>query len=327
MRHDVHLVLGLALVLAACGSDGGGGGGGGDDDPLPPDGGNVDPPPPARGFQVISPDVTIMPGQEVTYCYYFRTPNTEEMAIKKWTSVMTPGSHHMIMYTTTSDTKPPGTVDTSGCGNFSAGNVPSWTYSAQTPTNEVALPTDDGAGKPLGQRISPNTPAYFQMHYLNSSDEPIQAHVTLNAEAHEAGAAFTQTAPYITYNSQINIPPGATGDVETMTCSVPANIKFWGMSTHAHKQAVKTTVLDGAAVAFTSTDWEHPGSETWMTPPFFTFASSQLTYECTYNNTGSNAGRTVRSGSSAETDEMCMAVGYFFPATKSLICLNNLGPF
>lgn len=332
MRHTLHLALGLPSVLAVLVSCGGGNssdgddsdGGDGVDAPGPTDGG-IDPP--ARGFQVVSPDVTIMPGQEITYCYYFRTPNTEEMAIKKWVSVMTPGSHHMIMYTTQSDTMPPGTVSTQSCGNFSVGNVPSWTYSAQTPTADVALPTDDGAGKPLGQRIAPNTPAYFQMHYLNSSDAPIKAHVTLNAEAHEAGAPFTQTAPYVTYNGQISVPPGAMNDVETMTCNVPAGIKFWTMSTHAHKQATKTTVKDGATVAFTTTDWEHPGAASWGTAPFFTFASGKLTYECSYNNTGSNANRTVTSGSSAETDEMCMAIGYFFPATKPLICFNNLGPF
>ena len=32
------------------------------------------------------------------------------MAVKRWKSVMTPGSHHMIMYATNSDTKPVGTV-------------------------------------------------------------------------------------------------------------------------------------------------------------------------------------------------------------------------
>jgi hypothetical protein len=329
MRHAVHLIL--ALVLAACGKDGGGGdnGGGGPDAANPPTDGDI--PPPARGFQVVSPDVTIMPGQEITYCYYFRTPNTEEMAIKKWSSVMTPGSHHMIMYTTASDTMPPGTISSTACGNFSVGNIPSWTYSAQTPTNETALPTDDGTGKPLGQKIAPNTPAYFQMHYLNASDVPIKAHVTLNAEAHAAGAAFTQTAPYVTYNSQISIPPGAINDVESMTCNVPAGIKFWTMSTHAHKQAIKTTVKDGGStsnqIVFTSTDWQHPGAASWPTTPFYTFSTGKLTYECAYNNTGSNSSTTITSGPSAETNEMCMAVGYYFPATKSLICFNNLGPY
>jgi hypothetical protein len=332
MRHDLHLVLGLGLALSlsatACGSDGGGGNDDGGDDGAPmPDGGFVDPPPPARGFQVISPDVTIMPGQEITYCYYFRTPNTEELAIKKWSSAMTPGSHHMILYTTQTERMPAGTVSSGGCSSFGVNNVPSWTYSAQTPTQELALPADDGAGKPLGQRIAAGTPAYLEMHYLNGSDSPLKAHVTLNAEAHEAGAVFTQTAPYVTYNTQISVGPGATNVVETQTCNVPANVKFWTMSTHAHKQAVKTAVKDGTAVAFSSTDWEHPGSATWLATPFFTFASSKLTYECTYNNIGDNKMDTVVSGPSAEKNEMCMAVGYYFPANKSLFCLNSFGPF
>jgi hypothetical protein len=96
------------------------------------------------------------------------------------------------------------------------------------------------------------------------------------------------------------------------------------MSTHAHKQAVKTRVLDGTAEVFTSTDWEHPGASMFMTPAqFYTFESGQLTYECTYDNTGSNKNVTVKSGSSAEFDEMCMASGYFFPALRAKFCLRD----
>jgi hypothetical protein len=40
-----------------------------------------------------------------------------------------------------------------------------------------------------------------------------------------------------------------------------------------------------------------------------------LTWTCTYDNTGSNKGMTVVAGPSALTNEMCMATGYFFPAT------------
>ncbi|HET7506171.1 MAG TPA: hypothetical protein VFK02_34365 [Kofleriaceae bacterium] len=316
----LQLIVPMVLA-AACGTDAGGPGSG------PPDGSG----PPARGFQVVSPEVTIMPGQEITYCYYFHTPNTETMVIKKWSSDMTPGSHHMIMYTTASDEMPPGTLSTMSCGGFALGNVPSWTYSAQTPTNEVALPSDDGAGVPLGQEIAPATPAYFQMHYLNATDAPIRAHVTLNAEAYEAGASYTRTAAYVTYNGDISIPPGATDHLETMTCNVPAGAKFWVLSTHAHKQAVKTEIKDGmpasTAIPFTSTDWEHPGATMWSSAPFYTFATGKLTYECTYDNVGDNAKSTIVDGPSAAINEMCMATGYYFPATKPLICFNNLGPF
>lgn len=303
------------LLLVACG---------GDDGTTP----GVDAPGPiARGFQIVSPDITIMPGEEITYCYYFRTPNTEDMVIKRWASEMTPGSHHMIMFTTATDVMPPGTVSSSECGNFSAANIPNWTYAAQTPSNAVTLPSDDGAGVPLGHEVAAGTPGYFQMHYLNTGDEPIQAHVTLTAEAYEAGTAYTKTAAFVTYNNQISIAPGATNDVETQACNVPAGAKFWTLSTHAHKQAIRTEIKDDATTVFTSYDWEHPGFARWMSAPYHTFTSGKLTYECTYNNTGDNADSTVVAGPSADTNEMCMAVGYYFPATKSLICLNSLGPF
>ncbi|MBA3818775.1 MAG: hypothetical protein H0X17_07780 [Deltaproteobacteria bacterium] len=317
------LVFAFVSSLAACGGGGMSADGGGDDGP-PPDAAIQ---PPARGFQIVTPDVVIMPGQEITYCYYFRTPNTEPMAIKKWVSEMTPGSHHLIMFTTgTTDKMPPGTISAANCGFGATGNsVPSWTYSAQTASATMELPTDDGTGKPLGIDIPASSAGFVQMHYFNPSDQPVTAHVTINAEALDAGAAYTKTAAFVTYNNNINIPAGATNDVETQTCDgPPAGTKFWLMSTHAHKQAIKTEVLDGTSMVFSSTDWEHPVAEKWMAAPFKTFASGKVTYRCTYNNPNPY---NISSGDSAATDEMCMASGYFFPATKPLICFNNLGPF
>ncbi len=324
MRRSLGFAFVLVTATAACnGGDTGTTG----DDTTTPDASVIDPP--ARGFQVTSPEITIEPGQEITYCYYFRTPNTENMVIKKWVSSMSPGSHHLIMFTTTSDVQPPGTVSASQCGigGASAQNLPAWMFAAQTPTAELALPTDDGAGKPLGQEIKAGTPAYVQMHYLNATDAQIKVHVTINAEAYDVGAVYTPTAPYITFNGNISIAPGATNDTETQTCATPPGTKFWLVSTHAHKQAVKTEVKNGMPtstdVAFTSTDWEHPGTKAWMATPFYTFSGDKLTYTCTYNNTGSNAGRTITTGDSAQTDEMCMATGYYFPAPKSRICYNG----
>ena len=321
MRTSLACVL-LTSSLLACG----GGGGPADDDDVPTPDSGTENPPPDRGFRITSPDITIEPGQEITYCYYFRTPNTEKLAVKQWKSEMTPGSHHMIMYTTTTDAKPVGTVSSDECGFGSGGatNIPKWTYSAQTPSATIPLPTDDGTGKPLAQEIAPNTAGFFQMHYLNATDEPIQAHVVLDAYALEASDVYTATAPFITFKANITIPPDAIGDVESDTCATPAGAKFWMMSTHAHKQAVKTRVLDAGAEVFMSTDWEHPDARMFMTPSeFYTFGTNKLTYECTYDNTGSNHSSEVTTGDSAQFDEMCMASGYFFPATKPKFCVND----
>ena len=62
-----------------------------------------------------------------------------------------------------------------------------------------------------------------------------------------------------------------------------------------------------------------------MPSKFYTFSTGKLTYECTYNNP---TGATIKTGDSAQTDEMCMATGYYFPATKATICYgNNILPF
>jgi hypothetical protein len=310
--------FGLAFVLATLAACGGTAPAGDDTvDPLP-DASYVEPA--KRGFQVVSKEIDILPGQEITYCYYFRTPNTEPMAIKKWKSVMTPGSHHMIMFTTATELMPEGTVSAANCGfggGGSVNNTPVWTFAAQIPEFELELPTNDGNGKPLAQDIAPNTPAFFQMHYLNTTDATIKVHVTLDAEALPVGVDYTKTAAYVTYNDDLEIPGMTNNVVQSKTCNVPANVKFWSMSTHSHKQAVRTEVMSGNTVAFESTDWEHPGAQNWMSNPFFSFANNQLTFSCTYNNPTS---RTITAGDSAATDEMCMATGYYFPATTPKIC-------
>jgi hypothetical protein len=58
------------------------------------------------------------------------------------------------------------------------------------------------------------------------------------------------------------------------------------------------------------------GSHDWP----FDHAARQLTYQCDYVNP---TGRTITSGSSPATDELCMAITYFFPATGARICVNN----
>jgi hypothetical protein len=304
----------LAIVVAACGNDSGR-----RNDDLGLDA-------PEYGFQVVTPEIEVLPGEEITTCYYFRVPTTEDMVIKRWHSVMTEGSHHLIFMTTELDVKPPGHVSAKDCGfaTSNPANLPPWMYTAQTPEEELTLPSDDGTGLPIGQEIRAGTPGYFQMHYVNPSDAPLKVRVALNAEAYPPGTAYTKTATFITYNADISIPPNAVNDVERQTCDTPGDVNFWLLSTHAHKQAVKTVIKNGMPdstnIAFESTDWAHPGIKQWMGSPFYTFPSGKMTFECTYVNLGDNAGRTITAGDSAVTDEMCMAGGYYFPAVSRMLC-------
>src|SRR5262249_25594026 len=131
--------MSVALTLVACGSSG---------DRSAPDAGSSDDVP---AVKTVSPDIHIAAGQEIVYCYYFHMPNTSTVAIKKWVSDMTPGSHHMILYFTDTAVQPDGTLNTCEAGG--AGIVPVWTYASQTPHQESAMPADDGTGIPLAQVI------------------------------------------------------------------------------------------------------------------------------------------------------------------------------
>lgn len=270
-------------------------------------------------FEVKSGDVVLQPGEETTKCFYFHTTNTEEVQVAKWVSDMTPGSHHMIAFSSLGTQPADGTVD-----DCDGADAPVPFFGTQVPHEELVFPTDDGSGKPLAQTIAANTAGFFQMHYLNTTDEPMTVNVTLSAYGLPTGTEFTRTDLFATYNNDISIPPGATNYKVSATCEM-FDKKFWQMSSHAHKQAIGTTVLDGTTPVFNSTDWEHPGSKRWENPTFYQFQAPTITWECTYNNTGDNATRTVRSGQSAQTNEMCMATGYYFPAVGPRGCIMSDG--
>lgn len=271
-------------------------------------------PPPAQGFQVVTPIIELQPGEEKTYCYYMRMPNDQVVGVKQWESKMTPGSHHMIVYFTQTELKPQGTLTTEGCG----AGLGIWTFSAQEPSVQFAMPKDIGMTVPAGQ------PAFIQMHYLNATDKVLPVRVTLNAITYVAAEAFTPASAFITYHSNIEIPGGTPNLPGTASargsCNVSPTAKFFTMSTHAHKQAVRTQISDGAQVLFSSADWEHPGNRSFSDEPFYSFSSGKLTYQCDYAN---SAGRTIYDGDSAVTEEMCMAIGYFFPATRPTLCINS----
>ena len=235
-----------------------------------PDGGGAVP----RGFQLQSKDVVIPPSQQFTYCFFFTTPNTETLAINKWKSVMTPGVRFMALFVG-GERGPAGIASCPNLSNSSASLVPAWAYSSYMAESELAFPSDDGTGMPLGFELPAQKEAYLMMHYVNETAQPITAHVTLTAEALPEGAAFTKTSTFLTYNSAIKIPALATNHIESRTCNTLPDTKFWSMGMHAYKKAVKMTVKNGtsasANIAYQSSDWANPTQKTWPSNPFYTF--------------------------------------------------------
>jgi hypothetical protein len=297
----------LPLVLAACGHH--------HDSGAPSDLAN-------DGYQIVTPDFTLQPGDEKFLCYYTTLPSSSPVGVRRWESHMTPGSHHMILYATPTALAPDGAVQecvngpASEAANTNA-NVgdrsepPVWAYATQQPDAVVPLPA--GVGVTLRAR----QPLIVNMHYINTTTAPRTVHVELNIKTFAEGEQFTPAAAFVTFNTQIAIPAKGTQTVGG-TCTVPEGAQFLGLVTHSHMYTQEARVSDGDLTLVKTVDWQNPNAARWETP--YTFHSGQLTYQCTYRNSTDGV---ISVGQSATKNEMCMAVGYFFPAPKQTLCLNS----
>jgi len=280
------------------------------------------------GFTIETPAQEIAPGEEVTFCYYFRAPNAAAIGIGRFASTFDPVIANVVVYTTfdslgqPKDLQPPGTMSSTGCGfGFGGSDRTDRIYSTHEPVESLRMPDDDGAGNPVALELLANAAGFIEMHYLNTSDAPIiAAPVRLSANGLATGVAYTKTATFTTYKGTISLPPLSVSSVSD-SCAVPDSVKFWWFSTHTHRHATLAKVGKGAQTIVTTTDWEHPAIANFSTSPFYPFTMGEtLTYACDYANDTNN---TIHAGDSYQTDENCVAIGYFFPAVKARFCYDH----
>jgi hypothetical protein len=256
-------------------------------------------------MQISTPAFTLQPGQELFRCYHTSIPTPTEMPVGRWVSQMSPGSHHFILYA--GGSAPDGQFDNNGCAG---GLSNQWVYASGQPDNQMPMP--EGVAMPMGANQKIN----FDMHYINTGSSQLNAQVKLNVER-TLSPNPQRAGALVSFNVGINIPPMGDQTVSG-TCTVPAGANFFILSTHTHKYATIASIRDGSATGTElvhTTDWENPDTKVWLQAPFYNF-SGNLYYSCTYHNTTS---QTLRVGTSAVANEMCMAVTYFFPAPSGSV--------
>lgn len=281
-------------------------------------------PPPAEGFQVTSPPITVEPGQDVTWCWYFRTPNQATLAVKRFASQLGPAARGVVFFTTTengrpAERRPAGDVSIAGCELYTGTTRPNWRYAGYGASDALDFPTDDGQGRPVAMEIEPTSAGVLMMHFKNEGTTPVTSRVTLAAEGLD-DPIYTPTATLLSYDATIAIPAYGSGYGVMKDCAVPAGAQFWSLTTFAHKRAVHTAVIDGQDVPFASTDYAQPGRFVRTTPPFLGFAAGAMRTQCAYE---SPLGFIVRTGPSQQSDEQCLGIGYFFPGTTPRLCHNG----
>lgn len=284
---------------------------------------------PHLGFEIATPDISVPAQTSATYCYYFRAPNSATLGVKRWASTMTAGVHHLILFATydsswnPSERQPAGSLTQVPCGFSEGGGNAAWIYAAHHPVEELVLPPDDGSGTPLAVEVAPSQPMFVQMYVRNEGSLPVNASALLTADALAPSVVYTKSATYLAANLTLSIPTPAAGFPAQQTCAVPVGAKFWWLSTRTHHFASESRIEDADSPLVVSTDWEHPAVMTFGTGAFYSFSGTGMTYRCTYDNP---SGAPVHAGEDEESNEACIGIGYFFPADRPSLCINNLGP-
>jgi hypothetical protein len=268
-------------------------------------------PTPDAGFQIISTMFDLQPGQEVYKCYHAEVPNTAVFPVGEWDGQMSPGSHHFILYRTDGDTVPDGTLANSGCTQGFGGN--SWLYTQGTPRSHLQFPDAVAMELTAKERIT------FDMHYINTTSDLIHARILLNVNKVKA-AMYQKADAQISFNVGIAVPPHGSQTVSG-DCQPVAGANYFLMQTHTHKHATLAVVNRKTANGMMgeelvrTTNWDAPQAHVWQQAPFLTFAPGEMFhYACSYQN---DTDLTVTVGTSADTNEMCMAEAYFYPASAT----------
>jgi Copper type II ascorbate-dependent monooxygenase, C-terminal domain len=244
---------------------------------------------------------TLQPGDETFPTYCAVVPNTAEFDVGRMQSWMPPGSsHELFVYRQ--------------AGGATCGAGPdSWIFAASIPGTIVELRMPDGVGVPL----QAGTQIALSMHFINTSTTAEQPQVKLNLFGipnlrYKAGAM-------VSFNAQIDVPSATTAgpgsQTVTGTCTAPAGANFFAMGTHTfgHATVADVNFYSGGTTTniVHTTDWQNPDVGVWLTAPFFAVgAGDQFTYSCAY----SNDGRSPVTVGETEANELCMTVGYYFPA-------------
>ncbi|MCU1282648.1 MAG: hypothetical protein JWM53_6194, partial [bacterium] len=152
---------------------------------------------------------------------------------------------------------------------------------------------------------------HMQMHYLNASQTPLTAQVTITFTKATAGT-ITQHAGVFFFNnaSGIHVPAGATNDV-TASCAFPAAVNVMYATAHTHKFTNSFAASTGGNMIYTTTSWDNSPNKPYS-PPLMLASGASMTWTC--NITNPNSSGTLTFGESANTNDMCIFNGQYYPA-------------
>ncbi|MEY4582612.1 MAG: hypothetical protein RL701_7315 [Pseudomonadota bacterium] len=258
-------------------------------------------------------DVDVPAGGELLRCVYAQMPSDRGViAVPKVESHYTPGSHHLLAYRSNLTAIPEGKGSPWDCSDGAWQlNQRGAYYEAQQPNEERALPPG------IAHKFAPGEIMILQAHYVNARDEELSAHVELTLHPMDPAQVEQEAGTIFFTNVNITVPPHSKATAG-MRCTLPQDISLALLWSHMHKRGVHfvaTTDDPPAAAAlgtlYEAADWNEPKQREYPTDPaVILHAGSHITFACDYQN---DSELRYVFGNSAETNEMCILHGMYWP--------------
>jgi hypothetical protein len=278
---------------------------------------DLQPPPEGQGFQYRMQS-TLAAGIETERCKLFITP-PDGFYINRGVVRYTPGSHHVLLFTTNYTTLPTTTkdgrpIDPNGVNECPEGasadyDITSVIGGAQTANapDIINLPSDAGI------KVPGNTVLVMNTHYLNASSKSLETDARINLYTVPPSQVKKEAGIIFFYNPIIKVPKRSSGQAR-MACPVNREYTIFNLQTHMHKRGLGGSAMltdkDGNMIQqmYASSHWENP-EVTTFDPGMKVQPGTLIDYRCHFQN---DEDRDIYQGPTTK-DEMCMLVGAYYP--------------
>lgn len=311
MRILTSAALLFSLQVIACGSDDSSG-------PASPQ--DFDPPAPLEGYtRLTSPTVpSVGPGADVTYCQYMMAPFDRDVDILDVRGFQSKAGHHAVAFAYADDgslaigdsVQCMGTEVSSGASN---GDLALGTFlggiGGEGENGDSATSLPEG----VAFRLTKGNGVLLNVHYLNSTREPIDGKAVVDLKFAEVDPARQIAAMFINLNTGFSITPAGRTE-SSVDCVAQSDVKFLMMSNHMHDHGVSasTEVMRAGGTGFEmmrgDPEWKYemqfnPVYSRWtVAEPFTLHAGDTMRTTCRWENSG--------SGTITFPREMCVGIGF-----------------
>ncbi|MDQ3235503.1 MAG: hypothetical protein M3Q07_27145 [Pseudobdellovibrionaceae bacterium] len=281
-------------------------------------------PAPSQGVIEIQTPILdeLKPGQEVMFCTYLDLEIPSDMFIESYRAFQSrAAAHHAILFSV----KKPREPGTYVCGSAEESMQEETTYLAATGGGSNG---DEGSSYSLPDnvlfRAVKGQQFMIQTHWLNYLDKPIRGQAVFHIQQRQPTPKDKIADFFFISTNQFKLDPNDTNRQVQARCTMREDLTFFMASGHMHEYGKHVVVTVKKASGESMKILDHSWTPHFTAvPPAYTQElkvgqGDEVIVDCTYKD-------KLDKPLSYPT-EMCGSVGFFYPATKSMVCFDNVMP-